>query len=146
MLATRFYFAATISMIWKRARRSFRYAGNKHPESSNRLHRPAYLDCEPKAGQYSALRRDASGVFQPGRLADNSITFRFVYEPRLFTRTLSRITPTWNFVDDVSWVKGNHTWQFGTNIRTIETSELPLPTPSTARLPILLFTMHPEPY
>ena len=54
-----------------------------------------------------------------GDSADNSTTFRFVYEPRLFTRTLSRITPTWNFVDDVSWVKGNHTWQFGTNVRTI---------------------------
>ena len=56
---------------------------------------------------------------QQGDSSDNSIWFRFVYWPRNFDRTLSRTTPLWNFVDDVAWVKGQHTWQFGTNIRII---------------------------
>ncbi len=49
----------------------------------------------------------------------NFITFRFVFEPRLFSRTLSRTTPVHNFTDDVSWNKGDHGFQFGTNIRII---------------------------
>ncbi len=56
---------------------------------------------------------------QQGDSADNSISFRFVFSPRSFSRTLSRVTPVYNFVDDVAWVKGNHTWAFGTNIRII---------------------------
>ena len=49
----------------------------------------------------------------------NTIFFRFVFEPRLFNRTVSRRTPVHNFTDDVSWTKGNHGIQFGTNIRII---------------------------
>jgi hypothetical protein len=49
----------------------------------------------------------------------NAIFFRFVYSPRNFTRTLSRTTPVHNFTDDLSWSKGNHGLQFGTNIRLI---------------------------
>ncbi len=56
---------------------------------------------------------------QQGDSADNDIGFRFVYWPRNFSRTLSRTTPVWNIVDDVAWIQGNHTWQFGTNIRII---------------------------
>ena len=56
---------------------------------------------------------------QQGDSTDNDIGFRFVYWPRNFDRTLSRTTPLWNFVDDFAWVSGNHTWQFGTNIRII---------------------------
>ncbi|MFH1572842.1 MAG: TonB-dependent receptor, partial [Acidobacteriota bacterium] len=56
---------------------------------------------------------------EQGDSADNSISFRFVYSPRRFARTLARVTPVWNIVDDLSWVSGNHTWQFGTNIRFI---------------------------
>ena len=59
-----------------------------------------------------------------GDSSDNSIVFRDVFSPRLFSRTLSRTTPTYNIVDDVSWVKGNHTWQFGANIRTIRNSRI----------------------
>jgi hypothetical protein len=56
-----------------------------------------------------------------GDSAQNRIAFRFVFDPRLDppARTLSRITPVHNFIDDVSWVKGNHNLQFGTNIRVI---------------------------
>jgi carboxypeptidase family protein len=49
----------------------------------------------------------------------NFLTFRFVLEPRLFSRTVSRTTPVHNFTDDVSWTKGSHGLQFGTNIRII---------------------------
>jgi hypothetical protein len=54
-----------------------------------------------------------------GDSSDSAITFRFVYAPFAFVRTLSRITPTQNFTDDFTWVKGNHTFQFGGNVRII---------------------------
>jgi hypothetical protein len=59
------------------------------------------------------------GFSEQGDSAENSIGFRFVYWPRLFTRTLSRATPVHNFTDDLSWIKGEHTWQFGINFRTV---------------------------
>jgi Carboxypeptidase regulatory-like domain len=54
-----------------------------------------------------------------GDSTENSISFRFVFSPRRFLRTLSRVTPTHNITDDLSWIKGNHNFQFGTNIRVI---------------------------
>jgi hypothetical protein len=59
-----------------------------------------------------------------GDSSDNWIAFRDVYSPRRFSRTLSRTTPTYNIVDDVSWVRSNHTWQFGANIRTIRNNRI----------------------
>lgn len=56
---------------------------------------------------------------QQGDSAENSISFRFVFSPFQFSRTLTRITPVHNFTDDLSWVKGNHTLAFGTNSRSI---------------------------
>ena len=44
----------------------------------------------------------------------NALSFRFIFSPLAFSRTLSRTTPVHNLTDDVSWVKGNHTFQFGT--------------------------------
>ncbi len=49
----------------------------------------------------------------------NLITFRFIFRPAGFSRTLSRVTPVHNFVDDLSWIKGNHNFQFGGNTRLI---------------------------
>ncbi len=54
-----------------------------------------------------------------GDSADNFMSFRFVYQPRLYQRTLSRTTPVTNFVNDTSWIRGDHTFQFGTNIRLV---------------------------
>ena len=54
-----------------------------------------------------------------GDSAANSISFRFVFSPLLFQRTLSRVTPTQNFTDDFTVVKGNHTIQLGGNLRII---------------------------
>jgi hypothetical protein len=59
---------------------------------------------------------------QQGDSAENAISFRFVFSPRLFTRDLIRITPVHNFVDDVSWLRGNHNLQFGINFRAINNS------------------------
>lgn len=56
---------------------------------------------------------------QQGDSAENSISFRFVFSPRTFSRTLTRVTPVHNFTDDISWIKGNHSMTFGTNIRVI---------------------------
>jgi hypothetical protein len=49
----------------------------------------------------------------------NAITFRDVLSPLNFSRTLSRVNPTYNFTDDFTWLKGNHTLQMGTNIRMV---------------------------
>ena len=56
---------------------------------------------------------------QQGDSAQNSISFRFVFNPLLQTRTVNRTTPVHNIVDDISWVKGSHTFGFGANIRLI---------------------------
>jgi hypothetical protein len=50
---------------------------------------------------------------------ENSISFRFVFQPSFFQRTLSRVTPVHNFTDDFTLIKGNHTIQFGGNVRII---------------------------
>lgn len=49
----------------------------------------------------------------------NNISFRYIFEPNNFTRTFHRTTPTHNITDDLSWIKGNHTFQFGTNLRFV---------------------------
>ncbi len=54
-----------------------------------------------------------------GDSTENAITFRFVYSPLLFSRTLSRVTPIHNFTDDFTLIKGNHTIQVGGNVRII---------------------------
>lgn len=59
---------------------------------------------------------------QQGDSADNAISFRFVFSPRSFARTLARTTPVHNIVDDISWIHGSHTVQFGTNIRVTRNS------------------------
>ncbi len=54
-----------------------------------------------------------------GDSSGNDIDFRFVFQPTSETHTQSRVTPVHNFTDDVSWVHGNHTIQFGGNVRII---------------------------
>ena len=55
---------------------------------------------------------------QLGDSAENTVSFRFVFAPAP-TRTLERLTPVHNFVNDMSWVRGNHNLQFGPNVRLI---------------------------
>jgi hypothetical protein len=55
------------------------------------------------------------------RLGDSDqtdVNFRFIFD-RTPTRALTRVTPVHNFVNDVSFVKGNHSLQFGGNVRLI---------------------------
>ena len=61
--------------------------------------------------------RDAFSV--QGDSGANAISFRFIFSPFLFSRTLNRTTPVYNYTDDLSWNKGSHTFGFGTNIRVI---------------------------
>ena len=56
---------------------------------------------------------------QLGDSSTNNVNFRFVFSPLSFSRTINRTTPVQNILDDVSWLKGPHTIQFGTNIRII---------------------------
>ena len=56
---------------------------------------------------------------QLGDLDVNRVSFRFVFDP-VPTRTLTRVTPVHNIVDDISWIRGNHNLQFGANLRLIK--------------------------
>jgi hypothetical protein len=56
---------------------------------------------------------------QGGDSDANFISFRFIYQPFSFLRSLSRVVPVHNITDDLSWTKGSHGMQFGTNIRLI---------------------------
>jgi len=55
----------------------------------------------------------------PGDSTENAISFRFIFQPFNFNRTRSRTTPVQNLTDDLSWVRGSHTLQFGANVRII---------------------------
>jgi hypothetical protein len=54
-----------------------------------------------------------------GDIAQNLVTIRSVFQPYLYQRAVNRVTPVYNLTDDLSWVKKQHTFQFGTNIRSI---------------------------
>ncbi len=55
---------------------------------------------------------------QQGDSDENETAFRFVFDPNP-TKSLTRVTPVHNFVDDISYLRGNHAMQFGGNIRLI---------------------------
>src|SRR5215467_9905820 len=57
-----------------------------------------------------------------GDSTTNDIDFRFVFQPSNELHTLSAIVPVHNFTDDVSWIRGKHTIQFGGNVRAIGNS------------------------
>ncbi|HZB45073.1 MAG TPA: TonB-dependent receptor, partial [Pyrinomonadaceae bacterium] len=61
---------------------------------------------------------------QGGDSTDPSLSFRFIFTPLLYSRALTRITPVHNFVDDVSWIRGNHNLQFGGNVRLIKNTRI----------------------
>jgi hypothetical protein len=57
-----------------------------------------------------------------GDSTTNDTRFRFVFQPNGEQHTLSQVVPVHNFTDDVSWIRGNHTIQFGGNVRLISNS------------------------
>jgi hypothetical protein len=68
------------------------------------------------------LTREAFSLH--GDSTDNAVFFRFVFSPRNFDRTLNRTTPTHNFADDFTWAKGNHSLQFGGNVRLVRNKRI----------------------
>ena len=52
-----------------------------------------------------------------GQQTETPCSFRFIDDFNPLTPTFGRETPTHNIVDDFSWIKGNHTLKFGTNLR-----------------------------
>lgn len=61
---------------------------------------------------------------QFGDSSGNDVFFRFVFQPNGQQHTLHRVTPVHNFTDDISYIRGNHNFQFGTNIRKINNSRI----------------------
>lgn len=59
-----------------------------------------------------------------GDANENAVTFRDVFQPKAFSYTLSRITPIQNFTNDFTWTKGNHSIQFGGNVRIIRNNRI----------------------
>ncbi|MBK7392737.1 MAG: carboxypeptidase regulatory-like domain-containing protein [Chloracidobacterium sp.] len=54
-----------------------------------------------------------------GDATGDSISFRGVFSPFNFAYPFTRQTTTQNFTDDMSYIRGNHSIQFGTNIRIV---------------------------
>jgi hypothetical protein len=61
---------------------------------------------------------------QQGDSGDNNISFRFIFSPRDYSRTFSRVNPVHNIVEDMTWIKGNHSIQFGANLRFIRNGQV----------------------
>ena len=61
---------------------------------------------------------------QGGDSNGNDISFRFVFQPNAETHSGSRTTPVHNITDDLSWIHGNHTFQFGVNFRKINNARV----------------------
>jgi len=61
------------------------------------------------------MTRIATGTV--GRLNANVVTFRFIDQFESIVPSNSRETPTHNFVNDLSWLKGKHTIRGGVNLR-----------------------------
>ena len=59
------------------------------------------------------------GIGDTGRLATDHNVFRGLDDPQAFTSTIIANVPVHNLVDDLSWTKGKHTFQFGGNLRII---------------------------
>jgi Carboxypeptidase regulatory-like domain len=73
------------------------------------------------------------------------VTFRTISDLFGVARNFRRISPVHNFVDDVTWVKGNHTWSFGLNERFIKNGSVSLQNsfPSAVTNKAWLFSARP---
>jgi hypothetical protein len=66
--------------------------------------------------RYGLTRLALSNI---GDTGGNDIFFRFVFIPTTQSYSFERVNPVHNITDDFSWVKGDHSMQFGTNIRIV---------------------------
>lgn len=64
--------------------------------------------------RYGLTRFDSASL---GQLNGSYSQFRFISTIDAVTATTSRVIPTHNVVDDLTWMKDTHTLKFGTNIR-----------------------------
>ena len=64
--------------------------------------------------RYGMTRIDTGTI---GTLSSNFVNFRFISSLDPYTETETRETPTHNIVNDLSWLRGNHTIKVGTNLR-----------------------------
>ena len=87
-----------------------------HPYGGVIGHNWTISDTQINNFRYGLTRQAFSNQGDSG---DNAISFRFVFAPLNFSRTLSRITPVHNITNDYTWIKGNHTVQIGGNVRII---------------------------
>jgi len=60
------------------------------------------------------------GVDNAGISKEPYVNLAAVAQPEAFTRSTSYIIPVQNVVDDISWTKHDHSFQFGVNIRFID--------------------------
>src|SRR5262249_43798055 len=66
--------------------------------------------------RYGYIRQGEDSV---GTKTEHFVHFRGLDNPLGFNTTTQAHVPVSNFVDDVTWTKGNHTVQFGGNFRII---------------------------
>jgi hypothetical protein len=73
------------------------------------------------------------------------VSFRTIDDLFGVSRSFRRISPVHNFVDDVTWVNGNQTWQFGINERFIKNGSVNLANsfPSAVTNKAWLFSARP---
>lgn len=64
--------------------------------------------------RYGLTQIDSSSV---GLLSGNAVSFRFISDFNALTPSSARETPTHNIVNDLSWLKGSHTFKGGINLR-----------------------------
>jgi hypothetical protein len=93
----------------------------RHPEGLAANHSWAISNSLVNNFTYGLTRE----AFTNGGDSDqNSVVFRFIFQPVNFTRGSSRTTPVHNFVDDLSWTKGTHAMQYGGNVRLISNNRV----------------------
>jgi hypothetical protein len=64
------------------------------------------------------------GVDNAGLSNEPHVSLAAVADPQAFSRSTSAIIPVQNIVDDVSWTKHTHNFQFGVNFRLIDNKRL----------------------
>jgi hypothetical protein len=66
--------------------------------------------------RYGYTRIDEANV---GQVSSNLVSFRFIDSLIPFTYNEARQTPLHNFVEELSWLKGDHTIKLGANVRFV---------------------------
>jgi hypothetical protein len=67
--------------------------------------------------RYGYIRQ---GISSAGAGKGDYVTFRFLDDPTAQSRSTIRSVPVNNLIDNLSWIKGNHSLQFGVNWRLIQ--------------------------